>query len=389
MNNVATLDTAASPVTIGGASSIGALLMNPALLGQLEELAKKMATSKITIPDHLRGSVGDCYAIVMQSVQWGMNPFAVAQKTHVVSGKLGYEAQLVNAVITSLAPTKDRLHYEWFGDWTKILGKFVTKTSQKGNDYRAPAWKTEDEAGLGVRCWAHLKGENEPRVLELLLTQALTRNSTLWADDPRQQLAYLATKRWARLYCPDVILGVYTPDEYAEVAEERDITPAAEPAPAQSRTASVRDKLARGKPARPSEPVPSPVVEGEVVAPAADELIVDELIVDELIGGIAGAATVDALRQVGTRVNAFLAGNAARKAFRADLMAAYTARGAALDAEAKASAPAITYAEIADRLNRATTQDARDEAASLIGELPDEGQRAELVEMYESLRGGE
>lgn len=42
----------------------------------------------------------------MQAVQWGMNPFAVAQKTHFVSGKIGYEAQLVNAVITALAPPK-------------------------------------------------------------------------------------------------------------------------------------------------------------------------------------------------------------------------------------------------------------------------------------------
>jgi hypothetical protein len=45
------------------------------------------------------------------------------------------------------------------------------------------------------------------------MSQATVRNSTLWASDPKQQLAYLAVKRWARLYCPDVILGVYTPDE--------------------------------------------------------------------------------------------------------------------------------------------------------------------------------
>lgn len=52
-----------------------------------------------------------------------------------------------------------------------------------------------------------------------------TRNSTLWADDPRQQLAYLAVKRWARLFCPDVILGVYTPDELDDRREEREVNP--------------------------------------------------------------------------------------------------------------------------------------------------------------------
>ena len=51
------------------------------------------------------------------------------------------------------------------------------------------------------------------------------RNSPLWVSDPRQQLAYLAIKRWSRLYTPDVILGVYTPDEIIE-REELDVTPA-------------------------------------------------------------------------------------------------------------------------------------------------------------------
>ncbi|MDU1923962.1 recombinase RecT, partial [Enterobacter sp.] len=58
-----------------------------------------------------------------------------------------------------------------------------------------------------------------------MLSQAQVRNSTLWATDPRQQLAYLAVKRWARLYCPDVILGVYTADEIDE-REEKVINPA-------------------------------------------------------------------------------------------------------------------------------------------------------------------
>lgn len=157
----------------------------------------------------------------MQSMQWDMNPFAVAQKTHLVNGVLGYEAQLVNAVITSRAPVTGRLEYEWFGDWSKVIGKFIIKNGDKG-EYRQPGWKLEDEEGLGVSVWATFKGESQPRRLDLLLAQARTRNSTLWADDPRQQLAYLATKRWSRLYCPDVIMGVYSPDEMEEV-QSRDM----------------------------------------------------------------------------------------------------------------------------------------------------------------------
>lgn len=205
------------------ATSTSALVLDGNSLDKMMKLADVMATGRATVPKHFYGNPADCLAVIMQAMQWQMNPFAVAQKTHLVNGVLGYEAQLVNAVITSCAPVKDRLHYEWFGDWTKVVGKFVIKNGDKG-EYRQPGWKLADEEGLGVRVWATFRGEEEPRVLELLLAQARTRNSTLWADDPRQQLAYLATKRWSRLYCPDVILGVNSPDELeSEPPKERDV----------------------------------------------------------------------------------------------------------------------------------------------------------------------
>lgn len=44
-------------------------------------------------------------------------------------------------------------------------------------------------------------------------------------SNPKQQIAYLALKYWARLYCPAVVLGVYTPDE-VEQRTEKEINPA-------------------------------------------------------------------------------------------------------------------------------------------------------------------
>ncbi|SXZ03430.1 RecT family recombinase [Klebsiella pneumoniae] len=203
------------------------ILTNGELFDRLRTLSEVMANSGNFVPEHYRGKPDACMAVVMQAARWGMDPFAVAQKTFIVnnSGVLGYEAQLVNAVVNNMAPTKDRIHFEWFGEWENIVGRFIEKTSSKGNKYIAPGWDLKDEAGVGVRAWATLKGESEPRELVLMLSQAQVRNSTLWASDPRQQLAYLAVKRWARLYCPDVILGVYTADEIDE-REEKIINPA-------------------------------------------------------------------------------------------------------------------------------------------------------------------
>ncbi|WP_210466963.1 RecT family recombinase [Pantoea ananatis] len=188
--------------------STAAAIFSPEGLMRLQQFAQIMAEGAATVPQHLRGKTADCLAVTMQAAQWGMNPFAVAQKTHIVNGTLGYEAQLVNAVVSSSSLLASRINYNWSGDWTKCSGK---------ND------KSPD---LTVTVSAVLRGEAEPRELTISMAQAGVRNSPLWEQDPKQQLAYLCTKRWARLHAPDVLLGVYTPDELDDTPRgERDITP--------------------------------------------------------------------------------------------------------------------------------------------------------------------
>ncbi|EIM3158263.1 recombinase RecT [Escherichia coli] len=209
--------------TVGTAAAI----FSPEGMNQLVRFAELMSQSKATVPKHLEGKPADCLAVTMQAAQWGMNPFAVAQKTHVVNGTLGYEAQLVNAVVSSSSLLATRLNYRWSGDWSNVNGK------------------TDKSPNLTVTVSAVLKGEAEPRELTISMAQAGVRNSPLWEQDPRQQLAYLCTKRWARLHAPDVLLGVYTPDELQETAPrvERDITP-------QTTTAAGMNSLINAKPVK-------------------------------------------------------------------------------------------------------------------------------------------
>lgn len=205
-------------------TSTTAMIHDEAMLAKMLGFAELMATSRITIPKHLQGNPGDCLAITMQAMQWGMNPSAVAQKTHVVNGVLGYEAQLVAAVINTRAPIVGRLDYEWFGDWSKVNGKTCSDDS------------------VGVFVIARFKGEDEPRRLRMSMAQVgSVRNSPNWVSDPRQQAAYLAAKKFARLHCPDVILGVYTDDELVDVTP-RDVTP--KPA---TRTGAVLERMRQGQ----------------------------------------------------------------------------------------------------------------------------------------------
>jgi hypothetical protein len=202
------------------------LILQPDNLNAMLRVADLMAKSKNMVPKHLRDNPGGCLAVTMQGMRWNMDPFALAQKTYTVShdGPVAYEGQAIIAALNNSPLLATRLDFEWFGDWHKIVGKFKEVTSKTKKDdegnfkkYIVPDWNIADEQGLGVRVWARLVGEKEPRRMELLMTQVRTRNSGLWTEDPKQQIGYLSGRRWGRLHAPDVIMGVYTPDELEDI----------------------------------------------------------------------------------------------------------------------------------------------------------------------------
>lgn len=356
------LDFAAPPITTS------AVVLDVTAIDSISRVAEIMSAGKATIPRHLQGNRGDCFAVTMQAMQWGMNPFAVAQKTHLVSGTLGYEAQLVNAVITARAPVTGRINYEWFGDWDRIAGRFKEVPSKTEGEKRiVKDWTLKEEEGLGVEVWATFKGEAEPRRLRLLLAQAGVRNSPLWGQDPKQQLAYLAVKRWSRLYCPDVILGVYTPDELDERAP-RDMGRADEvPQAGASRTDSVRSKLASKR----SAPAPTASL-------------------DKILRDIEAATTGHELAKA-IEPAANLASDADKEKVRAAYQAKVKAERERAQREAAeqqtqqstdaGNAPAITFAELVERFSKTTDVDVLDADATLIGQIPAD-QQQEAVDAY-------
>lgn len=226
MENTNTEIAKQEKVEIAAMPSMGEMIFDDGKFARMHQLAEIMASATCSIPRHLQGKPGDCFAIIAQAAQWRLNPFVVAQKTHIVNGALGYEAQLINAVITSMNVTTDRFHYEYVGDW---------------ENFRKSGYSKNAEAGCGVNVGATLKGETDPRwmPLPLYMESVTTRNSPLWKTNPQQQLAYLAVKYWVRLYAPDALLGVYSDDELA-VTEEIPVTENLKP---QSKTDALKAKL--------------------------------------------------------------------------------------------------------------------------------------------------
>lgn len=168
---------------------------------QVMQFAKLMALSHIAVPKHLRGNPGACLAVTVQAVEWGMSPYAVANKSYSVNDRLAYESQLIQAVILKRAPIKGRFRYSFSGTGASRRCKVEVTTS----DDEVVEYETPEIKDIPVK------------------------NSPLWKGDPDQQLTYYAGRALCRRHFPDVLLGVNDRDEIdaepRDPSRARDVTP--------------------------------------------------------------------------------------------------------------------------------------------------------------------
>ncbi|MFW6341401.1 MAG: recombinase RecT [Halothiobacillaceae bacterium] len=193
----------------------------------VQQLAEIMAKCG-TMPKHLQGQASDCFRVVVQAAKWRMDPFAVAECTSLVHGRLCFEGKLVAAVLRSMGAIEGRLEYDiqGSGQSAKIT---VTGTPRGG----------------------------KPVELTGSVAQWKTSNSN-WQSMPETMLVYRGTRQWARLYAPEAILGVYTPDEIEEVeTREVDAEVVPEPKPAKKR-APVEPVEKPADPPQEEKPKPKP-----------------------------------------------------------------------------------------------------------------------------------
>lgn len=172
--------------TLDAIGDPSAFLFDVARMQALMAFAEMMSKAIVTVPKHLHGKPADCLAITLQAMRWRMDPFIVASKTHVVNGNLGYEAQLVIAVLKNSGAVRGRPHYEFKGE------------------------------GAGLECRAGFIPAGEAEVVWsewLAISKITVKNSPLWKTNEKQQMGYVQARNWARLYAPDALLGVYTDDE--------------------------------------------------------------------------------------------------------------------------------------------------------------------------------
>lgn len=223
-----------APVTFDADDPV-ALYMDATVFDQLQRVAKLMAASAL-VPEHLRGAqkVSDCFLVAAQAFRWRTDPFAVAQHTFVLRGKLGYEGKLIAAVVNSHRRMETRLSYRYSGE----------SRSRK------------------VVVSAKIKGESEAREVEGTVERWATDNEQ-WKKDPDQMLAYRGARQWARRHMPEAMIGIQADEELREAI---DVAPGPEPPKSLGELTQKLAEIAAPKPTAPepqettqrAEPEPSP-----------------------------------------------------------------------------------------------------------------------------------
>lgn len=155
----------------------------PQTMEQAIRLAELMAKAKL-VPAHLQGAPGDCLLIVEQAMRWNASPYAVAQCTSSIKGKLMFEGKLVHAVIESSGAIDGLITYDLAGS---------------GDD-------------RSVTVTATRAGEKVLRSVTVTLRSARTTNE-MWVKQPDQMLCYHGIRVWARRWTPGPLLGIYTREE--------------------------------------------------------------------------------------------------------------------------------------------------------------------------------
>lgn len=156
--------------------------------------AAQMLSQTTIIPQSYQGKPQDCFIAVDMATRMNVSPMVVMQNMYVVKGKPSWAGQACTMLINSCGKFRDVKHIY---------------TGDKGADNR----------GCYVEAVRVSDGETVQGV-EVTFSMAKAEGWTSnpkWRNMPDLMLAYRASAFFARVYCPEALMGVQTYEEVEDI----------------------------------------------------------------------------------------------------------------------------------------------------------------------------
>lgn len=211
-----------------------------------QRMAAPLAQSNL-VPADYRGNLGNCLIALEISQRLKASPLLIMQNLYVIEGRPSWSAQFLIATINACgrySPLRFAMkdlgerevecikEYKWEktadgkNKKTPIMGKITIQ------DKSCTAWAIERETGERLE-------SSEISVGMAVKEGWYQKNGSKWQTMPEQMLRYRAASFFARIYSPELTMGMQTTDEVSDMAEIKDVTPSQ----TSTQTSSINDIL--------------------------------------------------------------------------------------------------------------------------------------------------
>ena len=163
--------------------------------------AANMLSQTSIIPATYQGKPQDCFVALEMATRMGVSPLVVMQNMYVVKGKPAWAGQACTMFINSCG---------------KFAGVKHVYTGEKGTDSRG-CYVTATRISDGVQV------NGVEVTIAMAKAEGWTAN-TKWRNMPELMLAYRASAFFARVHCPEALMGVQLADEIYDADANRKAT---------------------------------------------------------------------------------------------------------------------------------------------------------------------
>ena len=163
--------------------------------------AANMLSQTSIIPATYQGKPQDCFVALEMATRMGVSPLVVMQNMYVVKGKPAWAGQACTMFINSC------------GKFTQVKHVY---TGEKGTDNRG-CYVTATRISDGIQV-------NGVEVTMAMAKAEGWTSNTKWRTMPELMLAYRASAFFARVHCPEALMGVQLADEIYDADANRSAT---------------------------------------------------------------------------------------------------------------------------------------------------------------------
>lgn len=160
---------------------------------QLLRAAQMLSQTNI-VPQTYQGKPQDCFVAIEMASRMGVSPMVVMQNMYVVKGKPSWAGQACMMLINSCGKFRDVKHVYTGEKGTDNRGCYITAT-------RVSDGEKIDGAEVSIQMAKAEGWLSNPK----------------WKNMPELMLAYRASAFFARVYCPEALMGVQIAEEVYDV----------------------------------------------------------------------------------------------------------------------------------------------------------------------------